>query len=56
MFTDFSPQQPDFWKWCQQSPDAVYADPAVRDLLTALDENIPLALLRHRRRLAVRQP
>ncbi len=52
VWTEFTPQPPDFWKWCPQPPAALFAQPAVADLLTALDQNQPLSLVRHARRLA----
>jgi len=50
VWTEFTPQPPDFWKWVRQAPPALFAQPAVVDLLTAMDENQPLALVRHERR------
>lgn len=49
VWTDFTPQPPDFWKWVKRPPLALYAEPEVQDILTALDENIPLSLVRHTR-------
>jgi hypothetical protein len=49
IWTHFSPQPLDFWRWQGHLPDSLYADPAVSDILTAIDENIPPALVRHRR-------
>lgn len=48
-WTDFTPQPPDFWRWVRRAPDELFADPVVNDILTAMDENIPLSLIRHRR-------
>lgn len=52
VWTDFTAQPPDFWKWVGKSPAQVFGDDVFQDVLTACDENIPLALLRHRRRFA----
>ena len=49
VWTEFTPQPPDFWKWVEQPPRALFAQPEVQDILTALDENIPIALVRHNR-------
>ena len=48
-WTDFTPTPPDFWRWVQQTPDQLFSDPVVSDILTAFDENTPLSLIRHRR-------
>jgi hypothetical protein len=56
VFTEFSPQPPDFWRWCRRRPSQLFATRAVQDLLTAIDANIPLALVRHWRRLGQRPP
>ena len=50
VFTDFSPQPTDFWKWSRSSPEALFATPEVEDLVTAIDENRPVPLVRHARR------
>lgn len=52
VFTDFSPQPTDFWKWCRENPKALFATPEVEDLLTAIDEDRPVPLVRHARRTA----
>ena len=49
-FTNFTGQPPDYWRWVARRPKDLFEDPAVADILTALDEDVPLALLRHRRR------
>ena len=46
-WTDFTPQPTDFWRWVKIPPDQLLADPVVTQILTAIDENIPLSLLRH---------
>jgi hypothetical protein len=51
--TDFTPHPDDFWDWCQRDPDQVFADPEVVDILTAIDQDEPVSLLRHRRLSAV---
>ena len=50
VWTDFTPQPPDFWRWAARQPDELYRDPGVDDILTSIDENVPLAILRHERR------
>lgn len=47
--TDFTPQPDDFWRWSRRSPDILFAEPEVSDILEALDRDVPLATLRHRR-------
>lgn len=50
VFTDFSPQPADFAKWSQWKPEWLFAKPEVEDLVTAIDEDRPVPLLRHARR------
>lgn len=50
VWTRFTPMRSDFWQWCLDDPETVFADPIVDDLLTAIDTNVPIALLRHQRR------
>jgi len=45
--TDFTPHPDDFWKWCRCLPDSLFSDPAVSDILEALDTDTPISLLRH---------
>ena len=52
VWTSFTPQPSDFWQWSARAPDELYSDPAVQDILTALDQNVPLAWVRHQRTLA----
>lgn len=52
VFTCFSPQPTDFWKWIRWKPKVLFATPEVQDLLTAIDENRPVPLVRHARRTA----
>ena len=49
VWTDFTAQPPDYWRWVARHPDELFADPQVRDILTALDDDVPLPILRHRR-------
>jgi Capsule polysaccharide biosynthesis protein len=49
VWSDFTPQPNDFWKWCVRPPTEIFEDPAVEDLLTSIDEHVPLALVRHHR-------
>ena len=51
-WTDFTSQPADFWRWVVRDPDELLAEPAVDDLFTALDTDVPLCLVRHRRRVA----
>ena len=50
IFFDFNPIT--FEKWAGLEIEALYGDPTVQDILAAIDENTPIALLRHRRALA----
>jgi hypothetical protein len=53
--TEFTPHPDDFWEWCRRAPDALFADPAVSDILEAIDCDVPVSLLRHRRVWAVNE-
>lgn len=50
VWTDFTPQPPDFWRWVGRQPAALFRDPDVVDILASLDRNVPLAIVRHERR------
>ena len=52
IWTDFTPQPDDFWKWCGRAPESLFAEPEVSDMLEAIDTDVPVALLRHRRATA----
>jgi len=54
VWTDFTPQPADFWKWCEQAPEAVFASDGVADIVTSVDDDVPLALVRHSRRAVTR--
>jgi hypothetical protein len=56
VWTDVTPQPNDYWKWCDRPLDVLLDDPAVADLLTSIDQDVPLALLRHERLAAVAAP
>lgn len=56
VWTKFTPQPPDFWHWCGLRPMALYAEPATQHILTAIDDNIPIALVRHRWRTQAAAP
>ncbi len=47
--SDFTAHPDSFWHWCRQSPDSLFSQPEVADILQALDDAVPLSLLRHRR-------
>ena len=47
VWTEFTPHPTDFWRWCQRSPAALLEDETVQHILTAIDRNVPLALVRH---------
>jgi hypothetical protein len=47
--TDFTPHPDHFWQWCRRAPDSLFADPEVSDMLEAIDCDVPVSLLRHRR-------
>lgn len=51
VFTEFSAQPPDYWRWVRRPPEDLFADPDVDDILTALDDDVPLPIVRHRRLL-----
>jgi len=50
LFTDVTPMPGDFEKWVRRWPDEVLATPEFSDVVKALVDDIPLAVLRHRRR------
>lgn len=50
VWTDFNPQPTAYWKWVKRAPAKVFREPAAQDILTAIDENQPIALVRHRRK------
>lgn len=52
VFSDFSPHPIDFAKWSRWKPAALFATLEVEDLLTAIDEDRPVSLVRHARRTA----
>jgi hypothetical protein len=49
IWTDFTAQPDDFWEWCRRAPDSIFAEPEVSDILEAIDRDVPVSLLRHRR-------
>jgi hypothetical protein len=49
VWTNFTPQPPDFWRWVERQPDDLYTDPGVVDILTCIDDDIPLSIVQHRR-------
>lgn len=50
VFTDVAPMPGDFEKWVRRSPAEVLATPEFTDVIEALATDVPLAVLRHRRR------
>lgn len=50
VWTDFTPQPTAYWKWVKRAPAKVFREPAAQDILTAIDENQPIALVRHWRK------
>jgi hypothetical protein len=49
IWTDFTSHPDDFWSWVDRSPDELFAEPEVADMLAAIDEDVPVSLLRHAR-------
>jgi hypothetical protein len=47
--TDFTPHPDDFWDWIRRSPDVLFDDVEVSDMLAAIDGDEPISLRRHRR-------
>lgn len=47
--TDFTPHPDDFWDWIRRSPDVLFAEVEVADILAAIDLDEPVSLRRHRR-------
>ncbi len=54
VWTPIAPPPQNYWDWVGRPPQKVIADPAIQDALTALDENVPISLLRHQRRAGSR--
>ncbi|GMU77900.1 MAG: hypothetical protein AMXMBFR46_06980 [Acidimicrobiia bacterium] len=52
VWTNFTGQPPDFWRWVTRTPDDLYNDPAVADMITAIVDDVPLPVVRHRRSVA----
>lgn len=50
VWTDFTGQPPDYWKWVRRSPRQLFADPVFQDVIQAFDQDTPVSLLRHRRK------
>lgn len=49
--TDFTPHPDDFRDWVRRDLTTVFDEVEVADILTAIDENVPVSWLRHRRLL-----
>jgi hypothetical protein len=49
VWTDFGCQPADYWRWVGREPHALFDEPEVDDLLTAIEDDVPVPLLRHRR-------
>jgi hypothetical protein len=49
VWTEFTSVPADFAKWVRRSPSELFRDPEVADMLAALDDDVPVALLRHER-------
>lgn len=49
VWTDFTSTPTDFARWVQRPPAELFGDPEVADMLAALDDNVPVSLLRHER-------
>jgi hypothetical protein len=47
--TDFTPHPDDFWTWCQRPFRSLLSDPAVVDILDAIETGVPISILRHTR-------
>jgi hypothetical protein len=54
--TQFTPHPDDYWDWCRRPPEAVFSDPEVAAILEAIDRDVPISLVRHRRLLGVGTP
>jgi hypothetical protein len=53
VWTDFGCQPVDYWRWVSRDPHELYDDPAVDDLLRAIEDDVPVPILRHRRLVGV---
>ena len=49
VYTHFTSHPDDYWSWVRQTPEELLEDPEVTDILDALDHDIPISVLRHRR-------
>lgn len=50
VFTDFTPQPPDFWRWVRRTPKTLLNDVIYQRILTAIEQNVPMSLLNHENR------
>lgn len=54
LFTPITPASGDFLKWATRDPASILSSPEFGDVLTCLVDDIPMPVLRHRRRMADR--
>jgi Capsule polysaccharide biosynthesis protein len=53
VWTDFTCQPVEYWEWVRHDPGVLFDEPDVTDILTALEKDVPVPILRHRRRLGL---
>jgi Capsule polysaccharide biosynthesis protein len=49
VWTDFTCQPPDYWRWVRHEPHELFDEPEVDDILMAIEDDVPVPILRHRR-------
>lgn len=49
VWTDFTCQPVDYWRWVGRDPAELFVEPEIDDLLTALEDGVPVPIMRHRR-------
>jgi hypothetical protein len=49
VWTDFGCQPVDYWRWVGRDPYELFDEPEVDDLVTAIEDDVPVPILRHRR-------
>jgi hypothetical protein len=49
VWTAFGCQPQDFWRWVGRDPHELFDEPEVVDLLTAVEDDVPVPIVRHRR-------
>lgn len=49
VWTDFTCQPVDYWRWVRHAAHELFDEPEVEDILSAIEDDVPIPILRHRR-------